>query len=273
MSSSQKQRPALREEAFLAAVVAGATVARVGATVADRDLWGHVRFGQDKITSGGYISTDWYSYLTEGRRWFNHEWLSEVVMAAVYEVGGAYGLAALKAVIAVGVVGFLFWWLLRDGLQPVRAALLVLLGLIALIPTLGTFRPQLFTLVAFSVLVAVIRRAEEGDRRWLAALPLLFAIWVNLHGGVLAGIAVLGAWAVLYAVSVEDRTRWRPAVSFFASVLALGLNPNGFEHLLFLLRTTTVDRPEIVEWRPVDLTSGVGWPMAVSQPPSWQPSG
>ncbi|MFQ5524165.1 MAG: hypothetical protein ACE5F5_11410 [Acidimicrobiia bacterium] len=244
--------------AVLAAVVAAMTVLRVGITVADLDLWGHVRFGQDKIRFGGYLSTDTYSYVTEGQRWFNHEWLSEVVMAAVYQARGAYGLAALKAAIAVGVVAFLFWWLVRDGLHPVRVAVVMLVGVVVLIPTLGTFRPQLFTLVAFTALVAVIRKVEGGDRRWLLALPLLFAMWVNLHGGVLAGIAVLGTWALLYVFTVRDRTRWWPVAGLLGSVLALGLNPNGLAHLLFLVRTTTVDRPEIVEWRPVDLTSGVG---------------
>jgi hypothetical protein len=40
--------------------------------------------------------------------------------------------------------------------------------------------------------------------------------------------------------------------------LALLLNPNGLEHVRFLVETTTVSRPEIVEWEAVELLGPLG---------------
>lgn len=48
-------------------------------TVADADLWGHVRFGLDTLQAGTIIQVDPYSYVTTGQRWINHEWLAEMV--------------------------------------------------------------------------------------------------------------------------------------------------------------------------------------------------
>ena len=70
---------------FLAAIVA-ATVAAVllSTTVADSDLWGHVRYGLDILHARGLVA-DRYSF-TADRPWINHEWLAEVIMAASWTV-------------------------------------------------------------------------------------------------------------------------------------------------------------------------------------------
>ncbi len=60
-------------------------------TVADPDLWGHVRFGQDILRTGRIIQRDSYSYRTGDQPWINHEWLSEVIFAWLYEHAGAAG--------------------------------------------------------------------------------------------------------------------------------------------------------------------------------------
>ena len=55
-------------------------------TIADPDLWGHVRFGLD-ILSLGAVSTasDPYSF-TADRPFLYHEWLGGVVMAVTYRL-------------------------------------------------------------------------------------------------------------------------------------------------------------------------------------------
>ena len=107
--------------------------------------------------------------------------------------------------------------------------------------------------------------AVTGREPWLWALPVLFAAWVNLHGGALAGAGVLGLWIAVRAV---DRLRADPGdparrlgdvVSLgllgVACGLALLLNPYRAGLVEFLLRTATVPRPEISEWTPLGLLS------------------
>ena len=50
-------------------------------TIADPDLWGHLRFGLDMVAARAIITTDPYSYVTTEQIWINHEWLTEVLMA------------------------------------------------------------------------------------------------------------------------------------------------------------------------------------------------
>src|SRR5574341_2531731 len=58
-------------------------------TAADPDLWGHVKFGHDIWRSGQIVQRDTYSYLTGDQPWINHEWLAELVVAAIFALWGS----------------------------------------------------------------------------------------------------------------------------------------------------------------------------------------
>jgi len=59
---------------------------------ADNDLWGHLFFGRLILTARAVPSVDPYAYTTAGHPWINHEWLSQVLLAAVYQFAGSPGL-------------------------------------------------------------------------------------------------------------------------------------------------------------------------------------
>ena len=224
-------------------------------TSTDPDLWGHVRYGLDMLAARGMVTTDPYSYLTASQAWSNHEWLAEVLFALAWLGGGAAGLIALKT--AVGTLTLAVLWQHVRALQlpGVRAAsILLLLGAPLFFPFFTMVRPQVFTFLLFALTLLVIRRAESGAYRWLWAAPPLTAAWINLHGGVLAGLGMLVLWALVHLP--RHRQAWRQvAWPALATVLALLLNPYGAELPIFLLQTATVPRPEILDWRPLMLLS------------------
>jgi hypothetical protein len=237
-------------------------------TIADPDLWGHIRFGQDILRSGHIIQTDSYSYRTAGRAWINHEWLSEVIFAGVYDRVGPPGLIELKLLVSLTIIVLGYIHLIRRGLGSFSAVVLLILVSIPFRMGLGTVRPQMFTYLFFVVELLLIERAARGRAAWLSVLPILFASWVNLHGGVLAGVGVLGLW--LSARVIETITaKTSPFTSRLGALghlillcgacgLALLLNPYRAGLIGFLVRTATVPRPEITEWTPLKLMSGPG---------------
>jgi hypothetical protein len=76
-------------------------------TFADADVWGHIRFGQGMLKAGHLILYDPYSYSAPGHLWRNHEWLSEVIFALVYNALGVFGLELLKLCGSLAMVLFL----------------------------------------------------------------------------------------------------------------------------------------------------------------------
>jgi hypothetical protein len=91
-------------------------------------------------------------------------------------------------------------------------------------------------------------------------LPLITAVWANMHSGYLTGIALLGAYVVGEAIqrrlAQPDETTlpWpqigQLAIVTIVSLLAALLNPRGIELVLFPLGTlgSSVIQSNIVEW-------------------------
>ncbi len=242
-----------------------AAVRLLAPTVADPDLWGHIRFGQ-RTLAHGLERTDPFSYLTAGQRWINHELLSEVAFGAVYDSLGGTGLIVLKAGIALLIVTLLLRHLVRRGLDPLRACLITLPSIFLLGPGLSTIRPQMFSFLFFALVLLALHRGETRSRRWLWSLPIVLAVWINVHGGVLAGVGAIGVWGMAKLGGAVIHRRAGPigpalrdlAVLGVACAAALLLNPYGWELPAFLVRTATVPRPDIVEWQPLRIVSAPG---------------
>jgi hypothetical protein len=234
-------------------------------TIADPDLWGHIRFGQDILRTGSVVQTDIYSYRTGEQPWFNHEWLSEVIFAIVYNRSGPVGLIVAKLMVSELLLGLSFAHLRRQGLGPYRAILLLIIISIPFHMGLGTVRPQIFTYLFFLLELLLLEKATATSEHWLWIIPILCVAWINLHGGVLAGVAFLGFWMAVRIVVRTWESPGRHAANFAVTVrlAVLGLvcgcallcNPYRAELLRFLLRTATVARPEIREWVPLAVLS------------------
>src|ERR1041385_8237905 len=67
----------------------------------DPDLWWHLKAGQQIIDTRSIPHTDDYSFTKQGSEWVAHEWLSEVIMAAIYRVSGLVGLVTIFSLIIV----------------------------------------------------------------------------------------------------------------------------------------------------------------------------
>lgn len=226
-------------------------------TFADPDLWGHVRFGLDTLQAGKIIQVDPYSYLTTGQSWINHEWLAEVLFALAWKAGGVPGLILLKMTVGFLTFATLYWHLRALHLSHIQATILLLLLGIPLLWFFFLERPQIFTYLFFALLLLILRQADMGKYRWLWAAPPLLLLWANLHGGFLAGLGFLCLWAALH-LAVHRQAWMQILPPCLASIAAPLINPYGMDLLTFLLRTATVQRPEITDWQPLKLLSIYG---------------
>lgn len=218
---------------------------------ADPDLWGHLKFGLDTLRTGAVRVSDPYSF-TSDAPWINHEWLSEVQMALAYRVAGASGLFALKfALLAVVAITLTKQY---RGLPSVIQGPAIIITMWSAAPMLLTIRPQLWS-YALVALVAVLLAHDRPSRR-LLWLPPLFAFWVNVHGGWIIGLWLLGTWG-LFRVG-DRRWRWWVVSIAIATTLATFLNPYGWRLWVFIQQTVSLDRG-IREWWPLTMAPLSDW--------------
>ncbi len=118
-------------------------------------------------------------------------------------------------------------------------------------PTLVSARPQMFSLLFFAALLSVLTRVRDGHRKLLVFVPLIFAVWVNVHGGWLVGAGVLAVYTACGMVDAALTVRHRRLLiaASIASALATLCNPYGLRMLGFLLETVRPNRTDIQEWQ------------------------
>ena len=109
--SSVMQTQRLLRVALWSILLAAATY-----TSTDPDLWGNVRFGLDILRDASIPHVDPYSF-TADHAWINHEWLSEVITAGAFRLGGNPGLILLKLATIGGMLLLLNSTLRREGVD------------------------------------------------------------------------------------------------------------------------------------------------------------
>jgi hypothetical protein len=236
----------------------------------DIDLWGHVLFGQQFLHSGYLARTETYSWTANGQPWINHEIIAEVALALAHRTLGGTGLLLLKMAVGLLTFGIALSVACRQ-MKPGARLIAWAFGALAVVEISYGFaaRPQIFTALGLAAELWILAAIHCGPRRWAFALPPLFAVWINTHGGALAGIVLL---LVAAAATIAQGFCGRVAPEFLrrriaapapagvitalaissvASAAALLINPYGFELVRWLAESVTWLRPQIAEWNPV----------------------
>lgn len=218
---------------------------------AQSDTFWALRTGQDIWAKGGVPAVDAYSYTAAGLPWPNHEWLWQAALYPLHRAGGMPLVALGAALLVMGAV--VIAYRLTVGASGTRFVLL-LLG-VPLASVVWTLRPQIVTLL----FLALLLRSLERER--FVALPLLFFVWANAHGGValgglLLGVAFVTALARVGFSSPEGRAEdvrraRRLGLVLVACALATAATPMGFGLFRFVFESEARLRSaHINEWQP-----------------------
>jgi len=244
---------------LLAIVIADAS------QLADPDLWNNLRAGQIILGTRHLTLYDQFSYTAFGHLWLNHEWLSQVALAEVYKSLGVFGLKLVKLLCAAATISFIALGLAETAAPPrVQRAVLALTA-VALLPQIQ-FRPQLATFVLLSLILMMLARDtyRSGSRLW--PMVPIFALWANLHGGCLIGVAAIATYTAVAAAAEllrgQGMTRGiRLAAITAACTLATLANPDGIEVWRTVMASITdpIVHQSLAEWQPLITRIGFEW--------------
>jgi hypothetical protein len=208
--------------------VIGAAVLSLVLTVQpfrDSDVWWHLAIGH-YIAAHGIPAVEPFSFLHAANPWVGQQWLYEVTLAHVVDLGGP-GLASLL----LGVVASAALLLAALSVAPERRpsgpvmAAAMLLSAVVAAQLLGV-RGQVISLFGAALVLYLLSRWRQGSVRVLFAFPLVFAVWANIHAGFVVGLGI-AVLALVVVQGVDRRRRMLLGVAILASVLATLINPAG----------------------------------------------
>jgi hypothetical protein len=241
----------------------------------DPDFWWHLKTGQYIVATKSIPRTDIFSTTRFGSEWVTHEWLSEILMYAVFSLLGFGGLiVGFAAVITVA-----FWIAYRR--CEVRtphvfvAALALLLAVSTTTPTWGV-RPQMFSLLFASIFLAVLDKYCRGeDTPLIWCLVPLMILWANMHAGFAIGLVFILLTIVGIAIdelilhkrsfaSIWTSIR-RLCLVWLITVVAVAINPNGLRLYSYPFETlrSYAQMRYIEEWQSPDFQDPTFLPLLI----------
>jgi hypothetical protein len=217
--------------------------------LADADIGWHIRTGELILATHSLPRTDPFSSTMQGQPWFAWEWLYDILLGILDQAGGLNGVVWLCALLVGVTFALLVSQLLKRGTGLPLAVVLMLMAEAA--ATIHLYaRPHIASWLFSLFWFVTLDRWEQDDQwdrseqasllrsiRWF--YPASMLLWVNLHGGWLFGMALLGIYAfaalidslrahdAFAAVRLAHRAR-AMATTWAISALVTLVNPFGW---------------------------------------------
>ena len=214
------------------------------------------------VVSAGTVPSGVPFMAADTADWANVAVVGQVLMFLIDGLGPAGLLVTQLVAVALTLLG-LAHSARRLGASGFGTAVALLAFVLGQLPALGVVRAQVWSIPLFVLMVALLRQESQRPSRRIWLVVPLIIVWGNLHGAVLVGVAVIGAYLLL------DRIRREPLTSICVGTLMVGalwITPAGLRsHLYYIgvLGNEAARRGEGL-WAPIDLGSAFGWLMLIS---------
>lgn len=238
----------------------------------DPDLGWHLKAGEEIYLNKSVPWQENYNYTLDNRTWVDHEWLPNLIAYLLFIKLGYISLNIFFALIGVLIFFLLNACLLKkyikDGLHYLLILIIEILGLVAILPHSGVRVQMLSVLMLLLELIIIDKFQTTKNHKLLYYLPLLFFIWVNLHGGFLIGLVIL--WFYLFVgllapkiirlfkinflktPSMEKKDFCYVFLFAFFSCLAVLITPYHYHYFAFMSSyANTFYLTHISEWLPI----------------------
>jgi hypothetical protein len=236
----------------------------------DPDLWWHIKVGQEILRTHRWPTTDPYSFTAANSPWIAYEWLGEVIVGRVAQLGGNLALDALLIILASVVILALYYYgTLRSG--NCKAGFLPAAIMCSVAFLSFSLRPQMFAYLFLVLLLIVLEWFRKGTTWPIWSLPLLFLAWVNTHGSFIVGIGILAVYLCaglksfrigsFEAIAWTGEQRIKLELALLLSLAVLPITPYGTQLAAYpfdLMFNQAGITANIDEWLPLAFNSPQG---------------
>lgn len=227
------------------------------------DFWWHLKMGQLILSSGSIPRTDLFSFTAAGETFVVQNWLSEIILFLIYKLGHFPLLIFFNTLLLVASLIPIYYLCRKSSCRfwpPLFAATLVSICMF------GNLRPQNFSFLFFALFYLLLEnyRFKRHDRLWL--LPVLMVLWVNIHGGFVLGLILIGLYLAPTFISkllfnIHEKMFDRKLASIqILCIMATFANPEGikiYQYIYTVLRDPS-SQQFVIEWLPPTINNAQG---------------
>ncbi len=236
--------------------------------ISGNDFWWHIKVGEFIVEEHSVPTSDIFSWYGQSKAisWTPHEWLSDVFFYFLFATSGEIGIYIFSICCAALMI-FLLVWQCRKAIAHNFLVGGLFFSLFAVLTRLFFYgRPHIFSFFFLFIELKILYGfLENEDSKAIFALPLIAALWSNLHGGSsnLSYILCVAFFAVgllnihigkIEAHHLTKRGAIRLTIVSLLCVLGIFLNPIGKDVFIYPYVSfgDTLNMAVISEWHAPD---------------------
>jgi hypothetical protein len=233
------------------------------------DFWWHLKIGEIIVNTRTIPRTDLFSFTAHGSQFILQNWLAEVIYYLCFRGAGLAMVVTLNALVLVAAL-IPVYALCRHATTSLRLSVVAALLPAAALLYFGSVRSQVFSFALFSIFYWVLSGYRSRRRNLIWALPLLMAVWVNLHGAFVLGLGLIAIFLVVESIrrliqgeqagTLSTREIGRLGIVLLASSVATLANPETYKLFSYvrLVATNPASQEFGIEWQPPLIDSREG---------------
>ncbi len=200
--------PSIADILFLVVAPITAVTRTIKLTHSDGDLAAHIRMGQVILDTGKIPAQSLASFTATNDPLVAHAWLSEILLATLYSVGGLALVSVVTGIIVATTHAGVALFLRSRGVDA-RWALAAAFISLAVSSTHWLARPHMFSILGVAITIWILESGSSHKWRYVAPL---FVVWANLHGGWLYGLVIILGYVIGSRIEVvldaDQRDEW-----------------------------------------------------------------
>lgn len=198
------------------------------------DIGFHLKSAKWMLDNKQFIYADAFSYGSEGNKYFDLQWLYQLLIYSLYNSGEKFLVVANALLITSSLV--LVWFrFLRNaevGVTSIKMGFFAFMAILLVQPLTFEIRPHVLSWIYLNLVLLLLESYKKGNKKLLFILPFIMLFWANTHSLAILGLVTIAIYnAGIYFENKKADTKLLlfSAVSFAAFLI----NPYFFEGLLY----------------------------------------
>lgn len=198
------------------------------------DLGFHLKSAEWIINNKQFIYTDSFSLSSEGNRYFDLQWLYQLLIYFLYNRGESVLIVANAFLITCSLVLVWIRFLRNTAIDKtnIKLGLFAFLSLMFVQPLSFEIRPHVLSWIFLNLVLAFLESYKRGNKKALFILPVIMVLWANTHSLAVLGlvtIAIYNAGFFLEKKKIDKKLLLFSGISF----AVFSINPYFIKGLLF----------------------------------------
>jgi hypothetical protein len=196
------------------------------------DLGRHIKNGETVLKGSNDLSTNFYSYTEPQYPTVTHHWGAGVIYYLIWKIGGFKALTWSN--VALILLALVFFFLSSRYEASFGTVFLFTLLCLPLVAYRAEVRPETFSYLFFGLELFLLTRSYHNKTgvKQLYIIPVLQALWVNLHIFFIFGLFLIGVYALYFVIRKEKKPFRAALIILLLSVAASFISPYGYKAFL-----------------------------------------